>query len=143
MAKQKEKKAKSVLIYAFYGEKQDKLVLTNKSYDDLGFVYTVPKVEVKENESVIDAVVRFMKVYDLNFVPMENQDEVNIPCFVNPKESSNCVCTVYGLVSNRLYDLDQGLLTVDDEEALRILEEENVDIATYYLLLMFIAGCMK
>lgn len=147
MEKDKQSKAKSVLIYAFYGEKQDELLLTNKSYknieEDCSEVYTVPKVEIKENESAIDAVTRFMKTYDLNFVPMEDQDEVNIPCYIDPNLSNDCVCTVYGSVDNRLYDLESGLLTVDEEGALHILEEENVDIATYYLLLMFVAGCMK
>lgn len=143
MTKQKEKKVKSVLIYTFYGQKQDKLVLTQKKYNKTGFVWSIPNVEVKEDETVIDAAVGFMKLCSLNFIPMENQDEVNIPCFVNPKESDNCVCTVYGSVDNHLSDLDSGLFIVDKEEALRILEEENVDIVTYYLLLMFIAGCMK
>lgn len=143
MAKQKEKKAKSVLIYAFYGNEKDELVIETKWYPDMGeIVYGVPRVEIKDNETSIEAAMRWCKDRNLDFVPMKEQGDVNISCFIDPWVSDECISTVYGII-NRPFNDGITYSLIDKQEACEVLKKQNMDIATYYLLLMFIAGCMK
>ena len=144
MTKQnKEKKAKSVLIYAFYGDQKDELVIETKWYPDIGkIIYGVPRVETNDDETPIEAAMRWCKDRNLDFVPMKEQDNVNVPCFIDPWTSDECISTVYGIIKRPFND-GVSYSLIDKQEAYEVLKKQNVDIATYYLLLMFIAGCIK
>ena len=79
----------------------------------------------------------------LDFKPCDDMVGLNRPCFSSAGMTDECVSTVYGIATGEinLSKLEANEdLTVDVDEAVRILAEEKLGIRTYYLLLLFIAG---
>lgn len=148
VAKVGEPKADAVLMYAYYGEKRDKLVLIRQfRYPVNDYIYELPAGLVDEGETVVEAAIREMKEETgLDFKPCDDMSGLNRPCFSSTGMTDECVSTVYGIATGEI-DLskleaneDLTVQIVDVDEAVRILAEEKLGIRTYYLLLLFIAG---
>ena len=148
VAKVGEPKADAVLMYAYYGEKRDKLVLIKQfRYPVNDYIYELPAGLVDEGETVVEAATREMKEETgLDFKPCDDMAGLNRPCFSSAGMTDESVSTVYGIASGEI-DLskleaneDLTVQIVDVDEAVRILAEEKLGIRTYYLLLLFIAG---
>lgn len=141
----------AVLIYAYYEEKKDKLVLVRQYRYPVGdYIYELPAGLVDDGESVIEAGIREMKEETgLDFEPMADQEVFNRPCFSSAGMTDETVSTVYGIATGKICadglgdDEDLEVCIVDAEEASRILAEEKLGIRTYYLLMLFIAECKE
>lgn len=139
----------AVLIYAYYGEKRDRLVLIRQYRYPVGdYIYELPAGLVDDGETVIETAIREMKEETgLDFEPIPDQEVFNRPCFSSAGMTDETVSTVYGVATGDISedglgdDEDLEVCIVDEEEAIRILIEEKLGVRTYYLLMMFIAGC--
>ena len=80
---------------------------------------------------------------------MGDQEVFNRPCFSSAGMTDETVSTIYGIATGEISadglgdDEDLEVCIVDVEEASRILAEEKLGIRTYYLLMLFIAGCKE
>lgn len=144
-----EVKPDAVLIYAYYGEKRDKLVLIRQYRYPVGdYIYELPAGLVDDGENVVETAIREMKEETgLDFEPIPDQEVFNRSCFSSAGMTDETVSTVYGVATGDISedglgdDEDLEVCIVDEEEAIRILIEEKLGVRTYYLLMMFIAGC--
>ena len=136
-----------VIMYALYGEKEDRVVLIRQFRIPLGcYIYEFPAGLVDQGEDYRAAAVREMhEETGLVFTPLETDPMYQEPRFTTVGLTDESCATVYGYstgsVSGKYLEASEEIEVVlaDREEVRRILKEERVAIMCAYQLMHFLA----
>lgn len=136
-----------VVIYALYGENQDKVVLVRQFRYPLGdYVYELPAGLVEPGEDFHEAATRELKEETgLTFTPLPTAEMYEKPAFTSVGMSDESCATVFGYAAGEISgdfleeSEDIEIILADREEVRRILREEKVAIICSYMLMHFLA----
>ena len=135
-----------VIMYALYGEKEDRVVLIRQFRIPLGcYIYEFPAGLVDKGEDYRAAAVREMhEETGLAFTPVDADQMYEAPRYTTAGLTDESCCMVYGHASgepSRKY-LEEGediqIILADRDEIRRILREERVALMTAYQLMHFL-----
>ena len=135
-----------VIMYALYGEKEDRVVLIRQFRIPLGcYIYEFPAGLVDKGEDYRAAAVREMhEETGLAFTPVDADQMYEAPRYTTAGLTDESCCMVYGHASgepSRKY-LEEGediqIILADRDEIRRILREERVALMTAYQLMQFL-----
>lgn len=135
-------KANAVVISSTYN---DKLVLIKQYRYPVGdYIYELPAGLIDNNESIINAAKREMfEETGLKFIPKENKWNIN-PWLSSPGMTDETCAVVFGECfgnptnQNQEESEDIQVVLADKEEALRILNNEIVDVRTAMEIIIFL-----
>lgn len=135
-------KADAVAIASTYN---DKLVLIKQYRYPVGdYIYELPAGLIDDNESIIEAAKREMfEETGLEFIPKESQWNIN-PWLSSPGMTDETCAVVFGECfgdptnQNQEESEDIQVVLADEKEALRILNNEIVDVRTAMAILIFL-----
>ena len=134
-------KADAVAILSLYG---DKLVLIKQYRYSIGdYIYELPAGLIDEDEDILTAAKReIFEETGLEFVH-DNKSQWNIkPWLSSPGMTDEACAIVYGECfgtptnANQEDSEDIQVVLTDKEEAIRILNEEIVDVRTAFAIIM-------
>ena len=135
-----------VIMYALYGEKEDRVVLIRQFRIPLGcYIDEFPAGLVDKGEDYRAAAVREMhEETGLAFTPVDADQMYEAPRYTTAGLTDESCCMVYGHASgepSRKY-LEEGedilIILADRDEIRRILREERVALMTAYQLMHFL-----
>lgn len=139
-------RADGVMIYALYGEQQDRVVLIRQyrySIDD--YIYEFPAGLVDDQEDFHAAAIRELKEETgLTFQPIDADSMYTRPYYTTIGMTDESCAAAYGTASgdistDGLEDTEEiQVILADRREALRILKEESVSLICAYHLMYFI-----
>ena len=135
-----------VIIYALYGEKQDRVVLVRQYRYSIGtYIYELPAGLVDEGEDFHQAGIRELKEETgLDFHPMEVDDIYSKPYFTTIGMTDESCAAVYGTATGtisreKLEDTEEiEVILADRTEIRRILKEEHVSLMCAYQMMHFL-----
>lgn len=138
--------ADGVVIFAIYGENQDRVVLIRQYRYPIGdYVYELPAGLVESGEDIYECAAR--EVFEetgLQFHPVKSYG-YSRPYFTTVGMTDESCATVFGICTGDPSNLNQEnsediqVILADRKECRRILHEENVAIMCAYQLMHFIA----
>ncbi len=135
-----------VIIYALYGEKQERVVLIRQYRFSIGdYIYEFPAGLVDEGENYHQAGVRELREETgLTFHPIEVDEMYSRPYFTTIGMTDESCAAVYGTADGVLSrdGLEDGedieVVLADRAEIRRILKEENVSLVCAYMMMHFL-----
>lgn len=135
-----------VIIYALYGEKQERVVLIRQYRYSIGtYIYEFPAGLIDEGEDFHTAGVRELKEETgLDFHPIEVDPIYSKPYFTTIGMTDESCAAVYGtadgLISKEGLEENEEIEVVlaDRREICRILREENVSLMCAYMMMHFL-----
>lgn len=135
-----------VLIYALYGEKQDRVVLIRQYRYSIGdYIYEFPAGLVDQGEDFRQAGIRELKEETgLTFHPIDVDSMFSRPYYTTIGMTDESCAAVYGtatgtISNDGLEDTEEiQVVLADREEVLRILKEEQVALVCAYHLMHFL-----
>lgn len=143
----REHKAEGIVIYAVIKGDPDKIVLIRQYRYPVGdYLYELPAGLIDEGETATKAAIReMMEETGFSLTPMTDVFEgYKRPVYMCQGISDEACQTVFGYVTGeqKQQELEDSetiqVLTVDKDEARRILLEEKVSLRCAYLLTLFI-----
>lgn len=143
----KESRADGIVIYPVLKEDPGKLVMIRQYRYPLDtWLYELPAGLIDEGETPAETAVREMKEETgMDFEVYEGGDDAfRKGYFLGAGMTDEINCAVYGYASGDVSALHQEstesieVLTVDREEARRILRQEPISLRGAYLLMQFI-----
>lgn len=142
----RKNQADGVIIYALYGEQQDRVVLIRQYRYSIGnYIYEFPAGLVDEGEDFHAAGMRELKEETgLDFHPISVDSIYSNPYFTTIGMTDEACAAVYGTATGEiskegLEDTeDIEVILADKEEVRRILKEEHVALMCAYQLMHFL-----
>ncbi|MCI8416129.1 MAG: NUDIX hydrolase [Lachnospiraceae bacterium] len=139
-------KADGVIIYALYGEKQDRVVLIRQYRYSIGdYIYEFPAGLVDEGEDFQTAGKRELKEETgLDFHPIPVNPLYSRPYFTTIGMTDEACAAVYGTATGTiskegLEDTeDIEVLLADKEQVRQILSKEHVSLMCAYMMMHFL-----
>ncbi|MCI8373909.1 MAG: NUDIX hydrolase [Lachnospiraceae bacterium] len=139
-------KPDGVIIYALYGEQQDRVVLIRQYRYSIGtYIYELPAGLVDEGEDFQTAGIRELKEETgLEFQPLPVDPMYSKPYFTSIGMTDEACSTVYGTAKGEISKKDQEdteeieVVLADREEIRRILKEEHVSLMCGYMMMHFL-----
>lgn len=141
-----ENKPDGVIIYALYGERQDRVVLIRQYRYSIGtYIYEFPAGLIDEGEDFHAAGIRELKEETgLTFHPIETDPLYSKPYFTTVGMTDESCAAVYGTAKGEISIKGQEeteeieVVLADRKEVLRILREENVSLMCAYMMMHFL-----
>lgn len=135
-----------VIIYALYGDKQDRVVLIRQFRYSIGtYIYEFPAGLIDEGEEFHAAGIRELREETgLTFHPIEVDPIYSKPYFTTIGMTDESCAAVYGRADGEISSKDQEeteeieVVLADRREVLRILREENVSLMCAYMMMHFL-----
>jgi len=142
----RQNRADGVIIYALYGEKQDRVVLIRQFRYSIGsYIYEFPAGLVDEGEDFRTAGIRELKEETgLDFHPIEVDDMYTRPYFTTIGMTDESCAAVYGTADGCISkdgleeNEDIEVVLADRTEIRRILQEEHVSLMCAYMMMHFL-----
>lgn len=139
-------KPDGVIIYALYGEQQDRVVLIRQFRYSIGnYIYEFPAGLVDEGEDFHEAGIRELKEETgLTFHPIEVDSIYSKPYFTTIGMTDESCAAVYGKADGEISDKGQEeteeieVVLADRKEIQRILKEEHVSLMCAYMMMHFL-----
>ena len=137
-----------VIIYALYGERQDRVVLIRQYRYSIGtYIYEFPAGLVDEGENYQEAGVRELREETgLTFHPIEVDSIYSKPYFTTIGMTDESCAAVYGTADGIISkdgqedSEDIEVILADRKEIRRILQEENVSLMCAYMMMHFLCA---
>ncbi len=141
-----ENRPDGVIIYALYGEQQDRVVLVRQYRYTIGtYIYEFPAGLIDEGEDFHAAGIRELKEETgLEFHPIEVDPIYSKPYFTTIGMTDESCAAVYGRAYGTVSTAGQEesedieVVLADREEILRILREERVSLMCAYMMMHFL-----
>jgi ADP-ribose pyrophosphatase len=134
---------KPAAVFMMCPHKQKLVLIKQFRYPIGGYIYELPAGLIDEGETPIEAAKREMKEETgLDFVPL-NTAWANKPWLSSPGMTDEACTMIYGngygtpTNSNQESSEDIQVVLVDEKEALRILNEETVDVRAAFALISY------
>ena len=142
----KKNKPDGVIIYALYGELQDRVVLIRQYRYSIGtYIYEFPAGLIDEGEDFHIAGIRELREETgLTFHPIEVDSIYSKPYFTTIGMTDESCAAVYGRDDGNVSSKGQEdteeieVILADRKEVLRILQEENVSLMCAYMMMHFL-----
>lgn len=142
----KDNNPDGVIIYALYGEKQDRVVLIRQFRYSIGtYIYEFPAGLIDEGEDFHAAGIRELREETgLAFHPIEVDPIYSKPYFTTIGMTDESCAAVYGRADGEISNKDQEeteeieVVLADRKEVFRILQEENVSLMCAYMMMHFL-----
>ena len=139
-------KPDGVIIYALYGEKQDRVVLIRQYRYSIGtYIYEFPAGLIDAGEDFHEAGIRELKEETgLTFHPIEVNPIFSKPYFTTIGMTDESCAAVFGRADGDISSSGQEdteeieVVLADRKEVLRILREENVSLMCAYMMMHFL-----
>ena len=139
-------KPDGVIIYALYGENQDRVVLIRQYRYSIGtYIYEFPAGLVDEGEDFYAAGIRELwEETGLTFHPIEVDPIYSKPYFTTVGMTDEACAAVYGTADGEISKKGQEeteeieVVLADRKEVLRILREEHVALMCAYMMMHFL-----
>lgn len=147
----KTNKPDGVIIYALYGERQDRVVLIRQYRYSIGtYIYEFPAGLIDEGEDFHEAGIRELKEETgLVFHPLEVDPIYSKPYFTTIGMTDESCAAVYGMADGEISKRGQEeteeieVVLADRKEVLRILREEHVSLMCAYMMMHFLHADKK
>ena len=142
----KKNKPDGVIIYALYGELQDRVVLIRQYRYSIGtYIYEFPAGLIDEGEDFHIAGIRELREETgLTFHPIEVDSIYSKPYVTTIGMTDESCAAVYGRADGNVSSKGQEdteeieVILADRKEVLRILQEENVSLMCAYMMMHFL-----
>jgi len=139
-------KPDGIIIYALYGEEQERVVLIRQyRYSIGGYIYEFPAGLVDEGEDFLAAGIRELnEETGLDFHPIEAADMYTRPYFTTVGMTDESCAAVYGTATGMISkegledNEDIEVILADRKEVHRILREEHVSLMCAYMMMHFL-----
>lgn len=141
-----ENNPNGVIIYALYGEQQDRVVLIRQFRYSIGtYIYEFPAGLIDEGEDFHAAGIRELREETgLTFHPIDVDPIYSRPYFTTIGMTDESCAAVYGRADGEISNKEQEeteeieVVLADWKEVLRILREENVSLMCAYMMMHFL-----